>query len=44
MALAVAGSNIEGETTITSADALDVTFPTFVELMDSLGADISTAL
>lgn len=41
MALALAGLGVEGETVITPADALDVTFPTFVELMNSAGANIS---
>lgn len=41
MALAVAGLAVPGETTIDSAQALDVTFPTFVELMKSVGAHIS---
>ena len=40
MALAVAGLCLEGETTVYTAEALDVTFPTFVELMKSVGADM----
>ena len=40
MALAVAGLCLEGETTVCTAEALDVTFPTFVELMKSVGADM----
>lgn len=40
MALAVAGLAIEGQTTIDNAEALNVTFPTFVELMQSVGASI----
>lgn len=40
MALAVAGLCLEGETTIWSAEALNVTFPTFVELMRGMGADM----
>jgi 3-phosphoshikimate 1-carboxyvinyltransferase len=38
MALAVAGTFAEGETTITTAEAVGITFPNFVELMVSLGA------
>ena len=37
MALAVAGMCGEGETTITTAEAVSVTFPNYVELMQSLG-------
>jgi 3-phosphoshikimate 1-carboxyvinyltransferase len=40
MALAVAGLALEGETVIESAEALDVTFPTFVELMNGIGAAV----
>ena len=40
MALAVAGIALDGETTISTAEALSVTFPTFVELMRSVGARI----
>jgi 3-phosphoshikimate 1-carboxyvinyltransferase len=40
MALAVAGLALEGETTVYTAEALSVTFPTFVELMQGIGADI----
>jgi 3-phosphoshikimate 1-carboxyvinyltransferase len=40
MSLAVAGLAIEGETTIYTAEALNVTFPNFMELMTSLGADM----
>lgn len=42
MALAVAGLALEGETTVYTAEALSVTFPTFVELMASAGAAIRT--
>lgn len=42
MALTIAAMGIDGESTISPADALDVTFPTFVDLMNSLGADIIT--
>jgi len=40
MALAAAGLAIEGETTIYTAEALSVTFPTFVELMQGVGAEM----
>jgi len=41
MALAVAGLALDGETTISTAEALNVTFPNFVELMTSAGADMT---
>jgi 3-phosphoshikimate 1-carboxyvinyltransferase len=40
MALAVAGTFAEGETTITTAEAVGVTFPNYVALMQSLGAEM----
>jgi len=40
MALAVAGMNADGTTTIDTAEALSVTFPTFVELTQRLGAHV----
>ncbi|GMU24851.1 MAG: 3-phosphoshikimate 1-carboxyvinyltransferase [Phycisphaerae bacterium] len=40
MALAVAGAQVKGETRITTAEAVDVTFPTFVACMTQLGADL----
>jgi 3-phosphoshikimate 1-carboxyvinyltransferase len=40
MAMAIAGLAMEGETTIETAEAMSVTFPTFVELMQGLGADM----
>ncbi|MFZ5985929.1 MAG: 3-phosphoshikimate 1-carboxyvinyltransferase [Bacillota bacterium] len=40
MALAVAGLNSDGETIIDTAEAMNVTFPEFVELMEKSGADI----
>ena len=40
MALAVAGTAINGETRIRTAEAVQVTFPTFVECMTGLGADL----
>jgi len=42
MALAVAGCCIEGGTRISAAEAVAVTFPTFVECMNGLGADLRT--
>jgi 3-phosphoshikimate 1-carboxyvinyltransferase len=41
MALAVAGSAIKGETTVRTAEAAAVTFPTFVDCMRKLGAEIA---
>jgi 3-phosphoshikimate 1-carboxyvinyltransferase len=43
MALAVAGLNTEGETIINGAEAMNVTFPDFVELINSCGGNIITA-
>ncbi len=43
MALSLAGLALDGETTIDTAEAMRVTFPTFVDLMTSLGADMSLA-
>jgi 3-phosphoshikimate 1-carboxyvinyltransferase len=40
MALAVAGLAAEGRTAVEGAEAIDVTFPDFVALMQSLGARI----
>ena len=40
MALTVAGLGAEGTTTISKAESIDITFPNFVELMQSLGAKI----
>lgn len=42
MALAVAGTAIPGETRIASAEAMQVTFPTFVDTMCQLGANLHT--
>ncbi|MDH7601068.1 MAG: 3-phosphoshikimate 1-carboxyvinyltransferase [Armatimonadota bacterium] len=42
MALAVAGLGCEGETVIEGAEAVAVTFPTFADLMKSVGGDIRT--
>ncbi|MEN8905100.1 MAG: 3-phosphoshikimate 1-carboxyvinyltransferase [Clostridiales bacterium] len=41
MALAVAGMNIDGLTTVDTSEAINVTFPTFVKDMKKCGADIS---
>ena len=40
MALAVAGLNIEGHTAIDTAEAMNVTFPEFVQLIQSCGGSI----
>jgi len=40
MALAVAATAVTGETRIATAEAVDVTFPTFVPCMTGLGADL----
>ena len=42
MAMSLAGMAVEGETIIDSAEAMNVTFPNYVELMNSLGADMQT--
>ena len=41
MAMAVAAMAIEGETTIDTAEAMNVTFPDFVDLMQGLGANMT---
>jgi 3-phosphoshikimate 1-carboxyvinyltransferase len=41
MSLAIAGLNAEGETTIDTAEAVNVTFPNFVGFLSQSGADIS---
>jgi len=41
MALALAGLALDGETSVSTAEALNVTFPGFVELMKSAGAEMS---
>ncbi len=40
MALAVAGLNIEGETIIDTAEAMNITFPEYVGLMNSCGGKV----
>lgn len=40
MALTVAGLNAEGETTVETAEAVDVTFPEFPEMISQCGGDI----
>jgi 3-phosphoshikimate 1-carboxyvinyltransferase len=42
MALAVAGLNTDGETVIDTAEAMNITFPGFVQLMKECGGDIET--
>jgi 3-phosphoshikimate 1-carboxyvinyltransferase len=44
MALSLAGMMAEGETTIDSAEAIDITFPGYVEKMCQLGAQMKVAL
>jgi 3-phosphoshikimate 1-carboxyvinyltransferase len=39
MALAVAATGVQGETEISTAEAMEVTFPDFVEKMSNMGAD-----
>ena len=43
MALAIAGLNTQGQTTIDTAEAISVTFPNFVQLMQSCGAKMAYA-
>ena len=43
MALAVAGLGAKGQTEVDTAEAVSVTFPNFLELMKSCGADIKSA-
>ncbi len=40
MALALAGLAIDGQCSIDTAEAIDVTFPEYVQLMKSIGADM----
>ena len=40
MALAVAGCAIEGRMRVRTAEAVEVTFPTFVQCMQQLGATL----
>ncbi|MFW5915210.1 MAG: 3-phosphoshikimate 1-carboxyvinyltransferase [Planctomycetota bacterium] len=42
MALSIAGLAAEGQTTVNSAEAVAITFPTFPELMRDVGAEIIT--
>jgi len=42
MALALAAMAVDGESTIDTAEAINITFPTYVKLMKNIGADIST--
>ena len=41
MAMAVAGCTIDSGTRIAGAEAVDITFPTFVQCMTSLGAELA---
>jgi len=43
MALAIAGLAAEGETVVDTAEAMEVTYPTFVEDMRRLGARVVTS-
>jgi len=43
MSLAIAGLVADGETTVTGAEHVDVSFPDFFELLEALGAELSTA-
>jgi 3-phosphoshikimate 1-carboxyvinyltransferase len=43
MALAVAGCSIPGQTVVRTAESATVTFPTFLECLRKLGADIKTS-
>jgi 3-phosphoshikimate 1-carboxyvinyltransferase len=40
MALSLAGMAIDGTTTIDTAEAMNVTFPTYAALMQSLGGNL----
>ena len=40
MALSLAGMNLDAQCTIDTAEAINVTFPSYVELMNSIGADM----
>ena len=40
MALSIAGMMLEGQCTVDTAEAMNITFPSFVELMAGLGANI----
>ena len=43
MALAVAGCSIPGQTVVRTAESATVTFPTFMDCMRKIGADIKTS-
>jgi len=40
MALSLAGLSLDGQCTIDTAEAISVTFPDYVELMKSIGANM----
>ncbi len=42
MALAVAGMGVDGMTTVDTAEAVSITFPNFIKLMQELGANIKS--
>jgi 3-phosphoshikimate 1-carboxyvinyltransferase len=43
MALSLAGLNLDGQSSIDTAEAISVTFPDYVELMKSIGANMEAA-
>jgi 3-phosphoshikimate 1-carboxyvinyltransferase len=43
MAMAVAGCHLDGETIVETAESATVTFPTFLDCMRGIGAEIGTA-
>jgi 3-phosphoshikimate 1-carboxyvinyltransferase len=43
MALSLAGLNLDGQSGIDTAEAVSVTFPDYVELMKSIGANMEVA-
>ena len=43
MALSLAGLSLDGECSIDTAEAISVTFPNYVELMQNIGANIEVA-
>jgi 3-phosphoshikimate 1-carboxyvinyltransferase len=42
MALAVAGMGVDGTTTVDTAEAVSITFPNFIKLMQDLGANVQS--
>ena len=43
LALAVAGCSIPGQTVVRTAESATITFPTFMDCMRQIGADIQTS-